>query len=96
MVAKIFTDSLTGEGGAGFYAYSKDGIEWALPEHPQAYSRTVTFSDGTVRTQTKLERPQVLVQDGRPTHIYFATTDPDGSDIYNLVIPLKKSGEDEK
>lgn len=89
MVAKIFGESITGEKGAGFYAYSKDGIEWALTEDPKAYSRTVSFSDGTSRTQHKLERPQVLVQNGKPTHIYFATTDPDRENIYNLVIPIK-------
>ncbi len=91
MVAKIFSKSLTGESGAGFYAYSKDGIEWILPEDPKAYSRTLIFNDGTKRTQAKLERPQVLVQDGNPTHIFFATADPKWADIYNLVIPLKKT-----
>ena len=95
MVAKIFSESLTGESGAGFYAYSTNGIEWVLPKDPKAYGRKVHFSDGTERTQRKLERPQVLVQDGRPTHIFFATADPEWSDIYNLVIPLK-SGSDEQ
>ncbi|MBD3375954.1 hypothetical protein GF406_13040 [candidate division KSB1 bacterium] len=89
MVAKIFSKSLTGESGAGFYAYSVNGIDWSLPENPKAYSRMVSFSDGTKRQQTKLERPQVLVQDGHPTHIFFATADPEWTDIYNLVIPLK-------
>ncbi len=89
MVAKVFSKTLTGESGAGFYAYSKDGIKWILPKDPKAYSRTVEFSDGTTRNQTKLERPQVLIQDGNPTHIFFATADPQWADIYNLVIPLK-------
>jgi alpha-L-fucosidase len=91
MVAKIFSNDLTGESGAGFYAYSKNGIEWSLPENPKAYSRTVLFSDGTRRNQAKLERPQVLVEDGKPTHIFFATADPKWADIYNLVIPLKRN-----
>lgn len=91
MVAKIFSKSLTGESGAGFYAYSKNGIEWLLPEDPKAYSRKVSLSDGTIRQQAKLERPQVLVQNGKPTHIFFATADPKWADIYNLVIPLKRN-----
>lgn len=91
MVAKIFSESLTGESGAGFYASSGDGVEWVLPEDPKAYSREVLFSDGSKRTQEKLERPQVLVENGKPTHIFFATTDPGGENIYNLVIPLKMS-----
>jgi hypothetical protein len=96
MVAKMFSTSLTGESGAGFCAYSKDGITWELPESPKAYSRTVLFSDGTERTQKNLERPQVLVQDGAPTHIFFATADPgeDGK-IYNLVVPLKEDASAE-
>lgn len=90
MVAKVFSSSLTGESQSGFYAYSKDGVEWALPKDPKAYSRTVRFDDGTERRQAKLERPQVLVQDGAPTHIFFATADPQWADIYNLVIPLRR------
>jgi hypothetical protein len=89
MVAKIFSEGITGEREAGFYASSKDGVDWSLPAEAKAYSRTVSFADGTTRTQTKLERPQVLVRDGKPTHIFFATADPEWADIYNLVIPLK-------
>ena len=90
MVAKIFSKTLTGEPGAGFYAYSKDGVEWSLTQNPKAYGRNVRFSDGTSRKQTKLERPQILIQDGKPTHIFFATADPEWADIYNLVIPIKQ------
>lgn len=94
MLAKVFSKSFTGESGAGFYAYSKDGIQWLLPDHPKAYSRMVLFSDGQRKHQTKLERPQVLVQDGKPTHIFFATADSKWTDIYNLVIPLKNIKND--
>ena len=88
MVAKIFSDHLTGEKGVGFYACSDDGIDWSFPEDPGAYTRTVTFADGSQRKQPALERPQVLVQNGEPTHIFLATVDPGWSDIYNLVIPV--------
>lgn len=94
MVAKVFSDRLTGERESGFYAYSKDGINWTIPEEASAYSRTVTFSDGTVREQKKVERPQVLVQNGEPTHLFFATADPEWADIYNLVIPVGDETED--
>ena len=88
MAAKVMSDGLIDEDGAGFYAFSEDGVHWSVPDDPKAYSRTVKFSDGTERTQRKLERPQVLVQNGRPTHIFFATADPEWADIYNLVIPV--------
>lgn len=90
MVAKIFSRDLTGESGAGFYAWSEDGVEWSLPDMAKAYSRTVLFSDGKTRDQRKLERPQVLVQDGKPTHMFFATTNTDGKSIYNQVIPMQR------
>jgi hypothetical protein len=92
MVAKIFGDEITGETQAGFYAFSQDGMEWALPKRPQAYSRRVLFSDGTERVQSKLEQPQVLLQDGIPSHVFFATADPEMTKLYNLVMPLKNPG----
>jgi len=88
LVAKMFSKNLTGESGAGFYAYSKDGIEWTLPKNPKAYSRTVLFENGEKITMKKLERPQILIQNGKPTHIFFAANKNDGP-IYNQVIPLK-------
>lgn len=51
MVAKIFSERVTGQKGAGFYAFSKDGVNWSLPENPKAYSRVVTFQDGSSREQ---------------------------------------------
>ncbi len=90
MLAKSMGKSITGERGAGFYAYSKDGITWTLPSNPAAYSRKVLFSDGNIRNQGKLERPQLLIQDGKPTHIFFATSGKREDGIYNQVIPLKK------
>jgi hypothetical protein len=92
MVAKIFSERLTGQSGSGFYAFSEDGVNWSIPENPKAYSRLVHFADGSSHEQHKLERPQVLVVDGRPTHLYFATADPEWSDIYNLVIPVQEAG----
>lgn len=89
MIAKIFSERLTGQREAGFYATSKDGIHWAAGTPAKAYDRTVHFQDGTSREHKKLERPQVLVQDGKPTHLYFGTADPDWDEIYNLVIPLQ-------
>lgn len=90
MIAKAFGDRLTGQKEAGFYAYSSDGVNWAVPAEAKAYDLDVRFEDGSQRTQVKLERPQVLLDDaGRPTHLYFATADPEWSDIYNLVIPVR-------
>jgi hypothetical protein len=55
-------------------------------------------SDGThrypaniFREHVRLERPQVLVEDGVPTHVFFGAVAPRWQDIYNLVIPLRQS-----
>jgi hypothetical protein len=89
MISKSFSERLTGEKEAGFFAYSHDGVDWAVPETAKAYSRTVVFEDGSSREQHKLERPQVLFQDGKPTHVYFGTADPGWETIFNLVIPIR-------
>jgi hypothetical protein len=87
---------LTGEDHAGAYALSIDGIDWRLHPRPRAYSRTVTWSDGTVTTQGSLERPQLLIEHGRPTHLYAATADGPGgfehaANTWNMVFPLQET-----
>lgn len=93
MVFKDMTDILTGEYHAGAEAHSADGISWSLANSPKAYSRSVRWGDGTTSVQGALERPQVLVERGRPTHIFFATANGPGrvrhaTDTWNMVIPL--------
>lgn len=95
MIAKDMTGGITGEKHAGVHARSADGVRWELAANPKAYSRTVRWSDGTVTTQGALERPQLLFQDGRPTHLFAATGDGPGgfraaSNTWNLVIPLRR------
>ena len=85
---------ICGEWGAGIYGESRDCIHWQFADSPKAYSRTVTWDDGSITTQCNLERPFLLLQDGRPTHLYLATgngTEPYSSThTWNMVIPLKK------
>jgi predicted GH43/DUF377 family glycosyl hydrolase len=89
MLAKCMDKSITGEKGAGFIASSVDGIEWQTPENPTAYGKTVKLSDGTIEKMVKLERPQILLEDGRPTHVFFACRNLE-QEIFNMVRPLKK------
>ena len=86
---------ICGEWGAGLYGESDDCIHWQFADTPKAYSRTVQWDDGSVTTQCNLERPFLLLQDGKPTHLYLATGD--GNEPYsfdhtwNMVIPLRKN-----
>lgn len=93
LIAKDMRGEICGEDGAGVHAHSGDGMAWALSDPPKAYSRRVRWGDGTVTEQGALERPQLLLQEGRPTHLFAAAGDgPGGFDhctrTWNLVIPL--------
>jgi len=92
-LAKIFEEGrhLLGEAGAGNYASSIDGIHWEMDTTGIAYSRSITFSDGTTETFKRLERPQLLIQDGKPTHIFFAALyNNDTNEAHSLCIPIIK------
>jgi len=96
-LAKDMTGGLTGELHAGVHLHSDDGLDWEPCSPPKAYSRRVVWDDGTVTTQGSLERPQLLIQEGVPTHLFAATADGPGgfhnaSRTWNLVIPLAAEG----
>jgi len=92
-LAKDMTGGLTGEVHAGVHLASDDGVSWAPCTPPKAYSRRVVWGDGSVTVQGSLERPQLLIEDGRPTHLFAATADGPGgfrnaANTWNMVIPL--------
>lgn len=65
---------ITGHWGGGFYAESDDCIHFEIPEDPEVYSRTVRWTDGTMRTMPNLERVSLLFdENGVPTHMYHAS-----------------------
>jgi len=77
----------------GIHATSRNGTDWQLSDPLKAYSRTVTWDDGTTTVQGCLERPQLLIEHGRPTYLFAATADGPGgfrnaSRTWNMVIPL--------
>ncbi|MBB6729444.1 glycoside hydrolase family protein [Cohnella zeiphila] len=93
LIAKDMDGTLCGEKHGGIHARSSDGLEWRLSEQPKAYSRTVRWDDGSVRTMGSFERPFLLFQDGEPTHLFAATADGPGgfrhaADTWNMVIPI--------
>lgn len=88
MLAKCMNSAITGESGAGFISSSLNGVDWKIFENPAAYSKTVTLTDGTTEDMLKLERPQVLLENGIPTHVFFACRNAK-SEIFNIVRPLK-------
>jgi len=94
LIMKDMKGGICGEPRAGIHATSTDGVAWRISDPPLAYSLTVTWDDGSTTTQGHLERPQLLIEDGKPTHLFAATADgPGGFDkstrTWNMVIPLK-------
>jgi hypothetical protein len=93
MIMKDMNGGISGEKGGGILASSVNGVKWEICDPPKAYSRTIKWSDGKTITQGHLERPQVFIQDGKPTHVFFATDNGRGnheldSRSWNMVIPL--------
>ena len=99
MLAKDHKGSITGEHGAGFLAHSNDAISWELDKNVKAYSKLIQWDNGEDIKMGQLERPFVLVENGMPSHIFFATMDGPGgfenaSKSWNMVIPLKSGNKD--
>ena len=93
MIAKDMSGSLCGERFGGMHAVSADGIHWEINRGELAYSRKVLWDDGVEVEMGNLDRPFILFEDGRPTHLFFATSDGtdgfmDASRTWNMVIPL--------
>ncbi|WP_415378864.1 glycoside hydrolase family protein [Halosimplex sp. TS25] len=65
---------------AGFHATSPDGVDWTVSDPPQAYPHAtggdrdlrVAWNDGGETSFPNVERAQVLVEDGVPTHLFLA------------------------
>lgn len=94
IVMKDMNGGISGEKSAGILATSKDGIHWEIARPAKAYSKAIKWNDGTTTVQGQLERPQLLIQNGKPTHIFFATGDGKGghnnmTKSWSMVIPLK-------
>lgn len=84
---------ICGEEGGGVHATSKDGVKWKLSNPVKAYSRTIRWNDGSVSLQANFERPFLLMENGKPTHLFAATgSGPQPWNFektWNIVIPLK-------
>lgn len=97
MMAKDMYGNIAGTHYCGVHALSRDGVNWEVKKDVMFYSRDILWDDGVVRRMGNLERPFILFEDGRPTHVYFATSDGDeergfmgAQNTWNMVIPLKQ------
>lgn len=94
----IFKDHVgkyTGESKGGVLAHSKDGIKWEVDKSPRAYSLEVEWDNNSIVKQGQLERPFIYFENGKPTHIFFATMNGPGgfenaTESWNMVVPINK------
>ena len=94
---KDMTGEICGEKYAGIHVTSADGLDWDFDQATLAYSRTIRWSDGHTSEQAFLERPQLLLEDGIPTHLFCATaegTSDNHADVtrtWNVVFPISSA-----
>ncbi|HAI10131.1 MAG TPA: glycosyl hydrolase family 43 [Phycisphaerales bacterium] len=95
LIMKDMEGGICGEQYGGIHACSPDGIHWRLADLPMAYSRTVKWDNGSTTRQAHFERPQLLIENGRPTYLFAATSDANSETDYltitrtwTMVIPL--------
>jgi hypothetical protein len=94
---KDMTGDICGQKFSGIHVTSADGLAWDFDHATLAYSRKLRWSDGRVLQQAFLERPQLLMENGVPTHLFCATAEGIGLDLkdatrtWNAVIPLAKA-----
>lgn len=93
MIAKDMNGTVCGEQHGGISAFSKNGMDWVIREGIKSYSRKIKWDDGTEQIMGSLERPFILFQEGKATHLFFATADGVGgftqaTNTWNMVIPL--------
>lgn len=95
LIAKDQRGKITRHRHAGVLAHSLDAVTWHLDEDPLAYVKEIQWNDGQEIKMGQLERPFGLIQDGRLTHLFFATMDGPGgfgnsTRSWNMVVPLKQ------
>jgi hypothetical protein len=90
-LARDVVGRFTGEAGGLVLFRSKEGLHWEPAAHPRALGPTFAWDDGTT-SKTKLERPQLYLEDGVP-RVLFGAVDVNSphprAHSLNVHIPLK-------
>ena len=85
------------EPGNGVLAHSRDCLNWELDPEPLAYTKTVSWTDGSRSAVGNLERVSVLQDEtGRISHLFFAVWEGTGGFVdesadatsWNMCVPL--------
>lgn len=69
---------------------SQDGFDWKLAKHPLVSTPEVKWADGRVEKQDRLERPQLVFENGEPVALLCAAAvRKDRNESFNVQIPLQ-------
>lgn len=96
-VFKDFTGHFTQAGPCLAIMYSKDGIDWKLPENSLFMKKELVLTSGDTVKVHRLERPQILLDENDdPQVLYSACAIEDVNNKYdgssfNVQIPLQKA-----
>lgn len=88
-IVKDFKGSFTKSGPSLALFESADGFDWKPASHALVSTLKLQWADGTNESLMKLERPQILLENGEPS-VLFCAAAPAGKleNSYNVQIPL--------
>ena len=88
-IVKDFSGSFTNSGTSLALFESADGFSWKPAAHPLVSTLKLKWADGKNQKLLKLERPQLLMENGEPA-VLFCAAAPEGklNDSFNIQIPL--------
>lgn len=93
-IVKDMKGGFTGREHALAFFSSEDGLEWEPGASPLVAALEITWETGTQQV-IRLERPQILLEDGKPVMLYCAVAPGDyhTTATFNVHIPLKAGDE---
>ncbi len=93
-VVKDQKGAFSGVGRALVLFESEAGFDWRIAEHPLVSELEILWADTGTEAVHRLERPQLLFENGDPAMLYCAVM-KDGGETYNVHIPLRRPGTSE-
>jgi hypothetical protein len=80
--------SFTGKRHSTAIFDSTDGVKWKLAKNRLVTTTQINWQDGGLEKVERLERPQLLLEDGVPMILFCAVKK--GNNTFNVHIPLKR------
>lgn len=71
-IVKDMHGSFTKAGRSLALFYSVDGLDWKAVDKPLVSMPEIHWKDGSIMKLQHLERPQLLIEDGKPTMLFLA------------------------